>query len=146
MDEKDLKQKANDALDDLKGAASKAVIKSSLEKIGKESDATSTFDKLKYVILIGGFGVLFMFLVLWLMGLMKWLFGAAVIAVLGGGAWFLLKPKLIAFREKIEAKRLAKKVERERLENEAREEERKLQKAKAIDDELASLKEKASAE
>ena len=143
VSEKDLQEKASETLDELKSSASKAILKASMDNIGGDDDSTSLFDKLKYVILIGGFAVFFVFVVLWFLGLMKWLMGAALLAGLGGVAWVLLKPKLMAFNEKLQAKRLAKRAEQERIAAEERQRELASQKAKAIDDELASLKEKA---
>jgi hypothetical protein len=140
--ERDLKEKANDTLEDIKSSASTALLKAGLENLGDDKEKQSTFKKLKYGLVIGGFGLIALFLMLSFMGLMKWLFGFALVAGLGAGAWFWLKPKVTAFREAARRKLLAGQEEREREEAELRKVEETKQKAQAIDDELEALRQK----
>jgi hypothetical protein len=141
--EKDLAEKTTETLEDIKSSASKTLLKAGLENLGNDEGTKDTFSKLKYGLLIGGFGLLAIFLVLSFMGLMKWLFGFALVAGLGAGGWFWLKPKVSAFKEAAKRKLLARQEEHEREAAEIRQVEEKQKKAQAIDNELEALRQKA---
>ncbi len=142
MPEKDLSEKTTDALEDIKSSASKKLLKAGLENLGNDEATKKTFSKLKYGLFIGGFGLISIFLMLSFMGLMKWLLGFGLVAGLGAGAWFWLKPKVTAFRESAKRKLLARHEERDREATELRQIEAKKKKAQAIDDELEALRQR----
>lgn len=137
-------------LEKLKNEAKDAIVKEGVKRAigldGDEAEQKSKFEKLKGWLILGGSVVgLVVFLSLFL-GLLQWLFGVAIVAGLGYGAYLLARPKLRALAAKTTEKRTRLLAEKSAADAQAKIVAEEQKKKQALEDQMAALKQRVSRE
>lgn len=127
--------------DEVKGAIVKQGVKRAL---GGDSDpeTKSKLEKLKGWLILGGSAVGLVVFISLFMGLLRWLFGVAVLGGLGYGGYLIVRPKIRALRAAAQEKKERLLVAKREEDAVRAKEQAVVAKKQALEDELLALKSK----